>query len=81
MLWMIWIVTGVAVGALSGELMKRGAVDRIGRVMICVVGATLVGWLLAFLQIQPGGPYLGALLAGAIGAALALVARFLYEMS
>lgn len=81
MLWAIWIVTGAAIGALSGEIMKAGTVDRIGRLVICTFGAVVAGWLLAFVQFMPGGVYIGAVIGAAIGAALALVARFIYELT
>lgn len=80
MLWAIWILTGAAIGALSGEIMKGGTVDRVGRLIICTLGAIVVGWLLAFVQFMPGGLYIGAVAGAAIGAVLALVGRFIYDV-
>ena len=81
MLWVIWIATGAAVGALAGEFMKRGTIDRIGRLVICILGAVVVGWLTAFVQFQPGGPYLGAIATASAGAVLALFGRFIYDLT
>jgi uncharacterized membrane protein YeaQ/YmgE (transglycosylase-associated protein family) len=70
----IWfILIGLAAGWLAGQLMKGGGFGVIGDIIVGVIGALLGGFLFRGLGISAGGGLLGSLIIATIGAIVLLL--------
>jgi uncharacterized membrane protein YeaQ/YmgE (transglycosylase-associated protein family) len=71
MVYVWFILIGIAAGWLAGQIMKGGGFGLLGDLIVGVIGALLGGFLFGLMGIAAGG-LLGSLITATVGAVVLL---------
>jgi len=77
MQFLLWVISGVVAGWLTGQVMRGGGYGLMGDLVMGLLGGLVGGWLFRLLGVAPAG-HVGEIVVAFIGGVvLVAVVRFL----